>query len=104
MPVQSCQRSCEPPSRRNRKRLALHQSGKIKSPEKTMAKYWLKNAGDGIHFSKKDVVFECFHNFVAFSQWGNTLFGIMSRLSQDGGDPSVRAAFEKTMSGNPDAT
>jgi len=31
------------------------------------------------------------------------IFGIMSRLSQDGGDPAVRAAFEKTMSGNPDA-
>ncbi len=56
------------------------QSGKTKNPEKTMAWYWLKNAGDGSHFSKKDVVFECFHNFVALSQWGNTIFGIMSRL------------------------
>jgi hypothetical protein len=67
-----------------------------------IAWYWLKNAGDGAHFSKKDVVFECFHNFAAFSQWGNTIFGIMSRLNQDGGDPAVRATFEKTMSGNPD--
>ncbi len=65
-----------------------------------MAYYWLKNAGNGEHFSKKDVVFECFHNFVALSQWGNTIFGIMSRLSQDGGDPDVRASFEKTMSGD----
>ena len=48
------------------------QSGKIKNPEKTMAWYWLKNAGDGSHFSKKDVVFECFHNFVALSQWGGS--------------------------------
>ena len=63
------------------------QSGKAKNPEKTMAWYWLKNAGDGSHFSKKDVVFECFHNFVALSQWGNTIFGIMSRLAEDGGDP-----------------
>jgi len=76
------------------------QSGKTKNPEKTMAWYWLKNAGDGSHFSKKDVVFECFHNFVAFSQWGNTIFGIMSRLAEDGGDPAVRASFQKTMSGN----
>ena len=76
--------------------------GRIADPERTIAWYWLKNAGDGAHFSKKDVVFECFHNFVAFSQWGNTMFGIMSRLSQDGGDASMRAAFEKTMSGNPD--
>ena len=79
------------------------QSGKIKNPEKTMAWYWLKNAGDGSHFSKKDVVFECFHNFVALSQWGNTIFGIMSRLAEDGGDPAVRASFQKTMSGNFDA-
>ena len=79
------------------------QSGKIKNPEKTMAWYWLKNAGDGSHFSKKDVVFECFHNFVALSQWGNTIFGIMSRLAEDGGDPGVRASFQKTMSGNFDA-
>src|SRR6476620_12549110 len=76
------------------------QSGKTKNPEQTMAWYWLKNAGDGSHFSKKDVVFECFHNFVALSQWGNTIFGIMSRLSEDGGDPAVRASFQKTMSGN----
>ena len=49
----------------------------------------MKNAGDGTHFSKKDVVFECFHNFVALSQWGNTIFGIMSRLSEDGGDAGI---------------
>src|ERR1700733_13650156 len=79
------------------------QSGKTKNPEKTMAWYWLKNAGDGSHFSKKDVVFECFHNFVALSQWGNSIFGIMSRLSEDSGDPAVRASFQKTMSGNFDS-
>jgi hypothetical protein len=76
------------------------ESGKTKNPEKTMAYYWLKNAGDGSHFGKKDVVFECFHNFVALSQWGNTIFGIMSRLAEDGGDAAVRASFQKTMSGN----
>jgi hypothetical protein len=77
-------------------------AGRIPDPEKTMAWYWLKNAGNGEHFSKRDIVFECFHNFVAFSQWGNTIFGIMSRLSEDGGDPEVRAAFRKTMSGDYD--
>jgi hypothetical protein len=54
------------------------------NPEKTMAWYWIKNAGDSKHFSKKAIVFECFHNFVAFSQWGNTIFGVMSRLSENG--------------------
>ena len=58
-----------------------------------MAWYWLKNAGNGEHFSKKDIVFECFHNFVAFSQWGNTIFGIMSRLSENGGDAEVRGCI-----------
>jgi hypothetical protein len=76
------------------------ENGKITNPEKTIAWYWLKNAGDGRHFAKKDVVFECFHNFVALSQWGNSIFGIMSRLSEDGGDPAVQASFQKTMSGN----
>ena len=75
---------------------------RVANPEKTFAWYWLKNAGNGEHFSKKDVVFECFHNFVALSQWGNTIFGIMSRLSQDGGDPDVRASFERTMGGDHD--
>jgi hypothetical protein len=62
-------------------RLADIQSGKTKNPEKTIAWYWLKNAGDGSHFAKQDVVFECFHNFVALRQWGNSIFGIMSRLA-----------------------
>ena len=74
--------------------------GRIDNPEKTMAWYWLKNAGDGGHFSKKDVVFECFHNFVALSQWGNSLYGMMSRLSENDGDEAVRESFRKTMNGD----
>lgn len=77
-------------------------AGRTANPEKTMVWYWLKNAGDGEHFSKQDIVFECFHNFVAFSQWGNTIFGIMSRLLENGGDPDVRASFEKLMSSDYD--
>jgi hypothetical protein len=77
-------------------------AGRVAHPERTMVWYWLKNAGDGAHFSKKDIVFECFHNFVAFSQWGNTIFGIMSRLREDGGDAEVREAFHKTMGGDYD--
>lgn len=77
-------------------------SGRTPNPEKTMAYYWLKNAGNGEHFSRKDIVFECFHNFVALSQWGNTIHGIMSRLNRYGGDADVRASFTKTMSGVPD--
>jgi hypothetical protein len=77
-------------------------NGRVANPAKTFAYYWLKNAGNGEHFSKKDIVFEVFHNFVALSQWGNTIFGIMSRLAEEGGDPEVRASFTKTMSGDYD--
>ena len=61
-------------------------NGRIADPDKTIAYYWLKNAGDGKYFAKKDVVFECFHNFVALSQWGNSIFGVMTRLNENGGD------------------
>ena len=83
-------------------RLADIESGKTPNPEKTFAWYWLKNAGDGEYFAHKDVVFEVFHNFVALSQWGNSLYNIMLRLATDTGDPDTRAWFEKTMEGNPD--
>ena len=78
------------------------QSGRTPDPDKTIAWYWLKNAGNGEHFSPKDIVFEVFHNFVALSQWGNTIFGIMSRLTKHGGDAEVQASFVKTMSGDYD--
>lgn len=78
-------------------------AGRTPNPKKTFVYYWIKNAGDGKHFSKKDVVFEVFHNFVALSQWGNTVHGIMSRLMADGGDPKVRTAFAKTLGGDPDS-
>ena len=81
-------------------RLADIAKGKTPNPEKTFAHYWIKNAGDGEHFAHKDVVFECFHNFVAFSQWGNTIYNIMLKLSRNAGDPDARAWFKKTMSGN----
>jgi hypothetical protein len=77
-------------------------NGRVADPSKTFVYYWLTNAGNGEHFGKKDIVFEVFHNFVALSQWGNTIYGIMSRLAQDGGSPEVRASFAKTMSGDYD--
>lgn len=74
-------------------------SGKTREPEKTFVYWWIKNAGNGENFSQKDIVFECFHNFVAFSQWGNTIYNIMLRLSKNAGEPDVRAAFRRTMEG-----
>jgi hypothetical protein len=83
-------------------RLTDISTGKTPDAQKTIAWYWLKNAGDGEYFAKQDVVFECFHNFVALSQWGNTLSSIMERLSADGGHADVRASFEQTMAGDYD--
>ena len=76
-------------------RLADIANGKTPNPEKTFAHYWIKNAGDGQHFAHKDVVFECFHNFVAFSQWGNTLYNIMLKLARNAGDPGRARLVQK---------
>jgi hypothetical protein len=78
--------------------------GRVPSPEKTMVYYWIKNGGLGENFRRKDMVFECFHNFLAFSQWGNTLYDNMARLEATKGDPAVRSWFEKTMKDDPDET
>ena len=83
-------------------RLADIENGKTPNPEKTFAWYWIKNAGDGEYFAHKDVVFEVFHNFVALSQWGNSLYNIMLRLATDTGDPDTTAWFKTTMEDNPD--
>ncbi len=81
-------------------RIADLQSGRTPAPEKTFAYYWIKNGGAGEHFQHKDVVFECFHNFVAFSQWGNTLYNVMLKLGRNTGEPEVKAAFARTMEGS----
>ena len=75
-------------------------SGDVENPESTLVYYWLKNGEEGPDFRRKDVVFECFHNFVALSQWGNTLYNIMTLLSENAGDSDVQAWFEKTMEGD----
>lgn len=82
-------------------------NGTIPAPQKTFVYYWLKNGKEEQDFRRKDVIFECFHNFVALSQWGNTIYQIMARLSNDDGDPDIRRSFRETMSSNfdePDGT
>ncbi len=76
--------------------------GAVANPEKTFVYYWIKNGEQKEDFRRKDVVFECFHNFVALSQWGNTLYNFMSKLSKDTGDANVQAWFEKTMASDYD--
>ena len=83
-------------------KLADISSGKTPNPERTFAYYWMKNAEEGEYFAHRDVVFEVFHNFVALSQWGNTIYNIMLKPAEDTGDPDARAWFKKTMQGAPD--
>jgi hypothetical protein len=76
--------------------------GDVPDPDRTFVHYWLTNGGQGEHFRRRDIVFECFHNFLAFSQWGNMLYQTMRVLDADRGDPHVRSWFARTMSGGPD--
>lgn len=76
--------------------------GEIENPEATFVHYWAVNGDFGPDFRREDIVFECFHNFLAFSQWGNTLYRVMGGLA-DGGDEAMQAAFRQTMEGDPDA-
>jgi len=76
--------------------------GRVDRPEATFAHYWLINGEGGENFRRRDIVFECFHNFLAFSQWGNTLYNIMERLDTRNGNAEVRDWFRRTMEGQPD--
>lgn len=76
--------------------------GRAPDADKTIVYHWLRNGNGGENFRRKDIVFECFHNFLALSQWGNTLFNIVLRLDQANGDDAIRSWFEGTMNGSPD--
>jgi hypothetical protein len=78
--------------------------GRVSDPDTTFVYYWIKNGEFGDNFRRKDIVFECFHNFLAFSQWGNMLYNVMARLEPSSGDPAVRSWFARTMEDNPDET
>src|SRR4051812_32634868 len=75
--------------------------GDVPNPQATFVYHWLKNGGGGEDFRRKDIVFECFHNFLAFSQWGNTIYNTVALLRADG-DPAIRSWFERTMAESPD--
>jgi cytochrome P450 len=76
--------------------------GKVPDADRTFVHYWLENGRQGENFRRKDIVFECFHNLLAFSQWGNTIYNVMARLEPSQGEPVVRACFELVMKGRPD--
>ena len=76
--------------------------GTVPHADRTFVHYWLKNGGLGENFRRKDIVVECFHNFLAFSQLGNMTYNVMSRLEAVHGDPATRSWFERTMTNQPD--
>ena len=71
--------------------------GRTPGYENTIVHYWIKNGEFKENFRRKDIVFECFHNFLAFSQWGNTLYNIVARLDRGDGDAAVKDWFARTM-------
>jgi len=58
--------------------------------EETFVYYWLKNR-EGAEFGNEDVTFECYHNFVALSQWGHTIYRVMEALIDD---DVVKSSFD----------
>jgi hypothetical protein len=65
----------------------------------TLVHYWLRNSSMGAdpNFRSIDIMFECFHDFVALSQWGNTIYNTMKLLNVTDGTPNIRAAFANAM-------
>jgi hypothetical protein len=85
-------------------RVQLILDGKLADADTTWVYYWLKNGELGENFRRIDLVFECFHNFVALSQWGNVIYNTGKRLQATEENAPIRAAFERTMSlADPDA-
>jgi len=76
--------------------------GKQPDADRTLVYYWVKNGKLGENFRRIDIVFECFHNFLALSQWGNMIYHVAAKLEPKHGDANVRAWFEKTMKNAPD--
>jgi hypothetical protein len=71
--------------------------GKQPNADQTFVHYWVKNGGLGDVFPRQDILFECFHNFLALSQWGNMVYHVAAVLEPTRGDAKVREWFEKTM-------
>jgi hypothetical protein len=76
--------------------------GELPDADRTFVYYWLKNGELGESFRRKDIVFECFHNLLAFSQWGKMTYEVMRCLEPVHGDPRARAWYERTMTSGPD--
>lgn len=74
---------------------------RIDDPEATFVHYWVTNGELGPDFRREDVVFECFHNFLAFSQWALMTYRLMEAFLDENSEQ--RRWLRQTMAGNPDA-
>ncbi|NET44490.1 hypothetical protein [Okeania sp. SIO2B3] len=73
-------------------------SGSGEEEKKTFVHYWLKNSeqdDNSKYFNQDDIIFECFHNFLAFSQWGNTIYNIIERFINN--EANIKTKFETMM-------
>ncbi|MCY7295395.1 hypothetical protein [Alteromonas sp. a30] len=74
----------------------------------TFVYHWLENAGDGEGaFRDVDITFECFHNYLALSQWGHTIYKMMNLLRDDNTSDkaqSVKTQYQNIMSSDYNAT
>lgn len=63
--------------------------------------YWLENDGEGTSaYSDADITFECFHNYLALSQWGHTIYRTIEllRIDNESEDSvAIRQRFEDAM-------
>jgi len=60
----------------------------------SFVKYWFENDPEN-NFETADVTFECFHNFIALSQWGNTFYKFVDLLRTDNTSATAQAVQTK---------
>ncbi len=72
----------------------------------TLVHHWLHNSALGTdpNFRSIDIMFECFHDFVALSQWGNMIYNTIKLLNVDDGSAEIRAAFTTAMQSTANAS
>ena len=81
-------------------RVADVEDEKVSNVDQTFVHYWLRNRKKRIDFPKRDMAFESFHNFLAFSQWGHVIYRIIEQLHENVEDRTIKECFEETMKGS----
>lgn len=81
-------------------------AGTTPEADKTFVYYWLRNAaGHEQVFTRKDMAFECFSDLLAMSQWGQTIYLLIRKLSQPPGQEDAddyRSHIAAALQASPD--